>query len=259
MSKKTNRSIKKPQVGSVWDDIAPWVLLLGALLTVLGFVLSFTFAHLVPGAEVNGIELIGEEMIANKLLLSQKIFYFHMPVAIASMIALFFTAFYGVRFLMTKEKRFDIAAKTATEISLIFIICTMISGEIWQVYEWQVWWTWDARLTTYLILMLLVIGYFVLRNAIEEPERRASYASVFGIIAFVDVPICFLVTRLIPSSIHPVVLRSDSGMSFDMLLPLIMCMCGMLMIAYSLYRLRFRQAVLSERIEILKEKLEDEE
>lgn len=257
MKEKMRQFSKIPRVGGIWDGIAPWVLLLGAVLTTLGFVLSFTVAHLVPGASVNGVELIGQEMVANKLLLSQKIFYFHMPVAIVSMVALFFTAYYGLRFLMTKEKRFDTAAKIATEVSLIFIICTMISGEMWQVYEWQVWWTWDPRLTTYLILMLLVIGYFILRNAIDDPERRASYAAVFGIIAFIDVPICFLITRFIPSSVHPVVFRTDSGMSPDMLLPLMLCMVGMFMIAYGLYRTRFRQAVLAERVEILKEKLED--
>ncbi|MGI6105338.1 MAG: cytochrome c biogenesis protein CcsA [Raoultibacter sp.] len=257
MSDKAKKPLKIPQVGGVWDSIAPWVLLLGALLTTVGFILSFTVAHLVPGAAVNGVELIGEEMISNKLLLSQKIFYFHMPMAIASMVSLFFTAYYGVRFLMTKEKRFDTAGRVATEIALVFIVCTMISGEIWQIYEWQVWWTWDARLTTYLILMLLVIGYFILRNAIDDPERRASYASVFGIIAFIDVPICFMVTRLIPSSVHPVVFRTDSGMSTDMLIPLMLCMFGMFMIVYGLYRFRFRQAVLAERVEVIKEKLED--
>ena len=101
------------------------------------------------------------------------------------------------------------------EISLVFVICTMITGDLWERFEWGVWWTWEPRLTTYLILMLIVIAYFVLRNAIDEPERRGVYAAVIGIIAMVDVPICFMVTRLIPSGVHPVVLR-EGGMSGDM-------------------------------------------
>ena len=67
----------------------------------------------------------------------------------------------------------------------------------------------------YLILMLIIIAYFILRNAIDEPERRATYGAVLSIIALIDVPICFMVTRLIPSSIHPVVVR-EGGMSADM-------------------------------------------
>lgn len=252
------KKIKIPQVGGFWDKIAPWVLILGALLTTAGFILAFTVAHLVPGASVDGFELIGEEVVSSKLLLSQKIFYFHVAVAFTSMIAIGFLAYYGARFLMTRESRFDTCAKISAEIGLVFILATMATGEMWEAYEWQVWWTWEPRLTTYLILMLLVIAYFILRNAIDEPERRATYAAVFGIITFVDVPISFMITRLIPSSIHPVVLRSDSGLSPDMLLPFLLSMIGMCMVAYGLYRLRFRQLMLAERVEILKEKLEEE-
>lgn len=251
------KQVKLPQTGGVWDKVSPWVLLLGIILTTLGFILSFTLAPLVNGAAVDGFELIGGQMVSNKLLLSQKIFYFHMPVAITSMVALAFTAYYGFRFLATREARFDTCAKLATEISLVFIACTMVSGEMWERFEWGVWWTWEPRLTTYFILMLLVIAYFVLRNALDDPERRAVYSSVFGIIVFIDAPICFMITRLIPSGVHPVILRSDSGLSPDMLIPLMLSMFGMFMIAYGLYRLRFRQVRLAERLQVLKETVED--
>lgn len=130
----------------------------------------------VNGAAVDGVELIGGQMVANKLLLSQKIFYFHMPVALVSFCALAFACYYSVRFLATKNQRFDTCAKVCMEISLVFVICTMITGDLWERFEWGVWWTWEPRLTTYLILMLIVIAYFVLRNAIDEPERRGVYA-----------------------------------------------------------------------------------
>lgn len=256
MSSKTKKAVKLPEAGGFWDKAAPWILLFGAILTTVGFVLAFMVARIVPGVSVDGVELIGGEMIATKLLFSQKIFYFHVPMAITSMIAIGFTAFYGIRFLMTKEYRFDTCARIAAEIGLVFIIATMATGEMWEAYEWQVWWTWEARLTTYLILMLLVIGYFILRAAIDDPERRATYASVFGIITFVDVPICFMITRLIPS-VHPVITRGDSGLTPDMLLPFFLSMFGMFMVAYGLYRFRFRQVRLAERLDALKMKLED--
>lgn len=257
MTEKNRKAVSLPELGGTVDAIAPVLMMVGAVLATVGFVLAFTTAPLVNGASVDGVELIGDQMVSNVLLFSQKIFYFHMPVAITSFIALAFTAYYGIRFLATKDARFDLRGKTATEIALVFILCTMASGEMWERFEWGVWWTWEPRLTTYFILMLIVIGYFVLRNSIDEPERRATYASVFGIIAFVDAPICFMITRLVPSGVHPTIFRTDSGLSPDMLLPLLLSMFGFFMIAFGLYRLRLRQQRLAQRLDAAKERLED--
>ena len=205
---------------------------------------------------VAAVTVNGGQMVTNVLLLSQKIFYFHMPVAITSFAALAFAGYYAVRFLMTKNRRFDTCSKIAMEVALLFVACTMITGDLWTRFEWGVWWTWDPRLTTYLILMLIIIAYFILRNAIDEPERRATYGAVLAIIALIDVPICFMVTRLIPSSIHPVVVR-EGGMSGDMGITLMFCLAGIAMVGFALYRLRFRQVRLTERVEALKEQLED--
>ena len=215
MTEKTKKALKLPEAGQWPDRIAPTVLVAGAVLSTIGFLLAFLWASPVNGAAVNGVEMIGGQMVTSVLLLSQKIFYFHMPVAITSFIALAFAGYYAVRFLMTKNRRFDTCSKIAMEIALLFVACTMITGDLWTRFEWGVWWTWDPRLTTYLILMLIIIAYFILRNAIDEPERRATYGAVLSIIALIDVPICFMVTRLIPSSIHPVVVR-EGGMSADM-------------------------------------------
>ncbi len=253
-----SKPVKLPRVGGRCDKLAPAALVVGALLTALGFVLAFTTASLVNGASVDGVELIGDQMVSNQLLFSQKIFYFHMPVAITSFIALAFTAYYGIRFLMTREHAFDVRGKVATQIALVFIVMTMCSGEMWERFEWGVWWTWEPRLTTYFILMLLVFGYFILRTAVDDPERRATYASVFGIIAFVDAPICFMITRLVPSGVHPTIFRTDSGLSPDMMLPLMLAMFGMFCIAYGLFRLRLRSELLGERMDALKEAVDDD-
>ena len=240
-----------------FDTLAIPMIIAGAVLTTVALILSFTTAPLVMGASVDTPALIGGQMVTNKLLLSQKIFYFHMPVAVTSFAALVFTAVFGVMFLVKRDRRYDLLAKVATEIALVFVLMTMVSGELWERYEWGIWWTWEPRLTTYLILMLLVIGYFILRNAIDDAERRAVYSSVFGIIVFIDVPICFLITRMVPSSIHPVIFRSDSGLPPAMLLPLMLSMVGMWCLAYGLYRLRLREQRLRLRLEALKERLED--
>jgi heme exporter protein C len=239
------------------DVLALPVIILGALLTTTAFILSFTTAPLVYGAQVEIPALIGGEMVTNRLLLSQKIFYFHMPVAVVSLASLLFTGVFGVLFLVKRSRRFDLSAKVATEIALVFILMTMVSGELWERFEWGVWWTWEPRLTSYFILLLLVVGYFVLRNAIEDPERRAVFASVFGIIAAINAPICLLIPRLVPAGTHPVIFRTDSGLPPPMLIPLLLSMAGMFCIAFGLYRFRLREQRLRERLETLKECLED--
>ena len=255
-SKDSCKNTKVPKPNEWPDKIAPWVLLFGAIASTLGLFLAFFYASPVSGASVDGVELIGTELISNKLLISQKIFYFHMPVAIASFLALAFACYYSVRFLSTKHERFDTCAQAAMQIALLFVVMTMITGVLWTRFEWGVWWTWEPRLTTYLILMLIIIAYFVLRASIDEPERRFSFASVIAIIATIDVPICFMVTRLLPSSVHPVVLR-EGGMSLDMTLTVIVCMVGILCIAFALYRIRFRQICMEQKIQALKDELEE--
>ncbi len=252
-----DKPFKEPKVGGKLDAAAPWMMALGALLAVAGFVLAFTLAPLVNGAAVNEPQVIAGTVVANKLLISQKIFYWHVPVAVASFGAVAFSAYYGIRFLMTKRACFDVRAKLCMEIALVFILCTMVSGDLWTRYEWGVWWTWEPRLTTYFILMLMVIAYFILRNAVEDPERRATYAGVFGILIFIDVPICFMITRLIPSSVHPVIFRTDSGLSPDMLLPFLLSLFGMALVAFGLYRFRLRTQVMQDKIARLSDALED--
>ena len=256
MTEKTKKALKLPEAGQWPDRIAPTVLVAGAVLSTIGFLLAFLWASQVNGAAVNGVEMIGGQMVTSVLLLLQKIFYFHMPVAITSFVALAFAGYYAVRFLMTKNRRFDTCSKIAMEVALLFVACTMITGDLWTRFEWGVWWSWEPRLTTYLILMLIVIAYFVLRSSVDEPERRATFAAVVAIIAAIDVPICFMITRLIPSSIHPVVLR-EGGMSPEMGMCVGLCALGMMLVGFVLYRTRFNQVRLTQRVEALKETLDD--
>ena len=250
------RQVKLPEAGQWPDRVVVPALVAGAALTTVGFLMAFLWAAPVNGAEVNAPELVNGVMVTHQQLLSQKIFYFHMPAAIVSFAALAVAAYYGIRFLMTREQRFDTCSRTAMEIALLFVVFTMITGDLWTRFEWGVWWTWEPRLTTYLILMLIVIAYFVMRGAVDDPERRATYSGVISIIALVDVPICFMITRLIPSSVHPVVAR-EGGMAPDMAATVALVLVGMALVAFALYRLRFRQLRLAERLGALKDRLED--
>lgn len=252
MAKRTELS----EAGQWPDRILVPALIVGGLMVIAGFLMAFLWVAPVNGAEVDGFELIGDVVVTHVQLLSQKIFYFHMPAAIVSFVSLAFSAYYGIRFLATHERRFDTCSRTAMEVTLLFVVLTMVTGDLWTRFEWGVWWSWEPRLTTYLVLMLIAIAYFVLRGAVEDPERRAVFCAVTSIIALVDVPICFMVTRVIPSSIHPVIAR-EGGMTPEMAATVTIVLIGMALLAFGLYRLRFRQLRLTERVEAMKERLDE--
>ncbi len=185
---------------------------------------------------------------------SQKIFYFHVPVAEASFLVLLLSAYFGIRFLTTRRKEYDTKSRIAMETALVFVVLTMITGVLWTKASWNQWWDWEPRLTTYFIMMLLMVAYFVLRNSSEDEERRAVYAGAFAVIAAIDAPISFFITRLLPSN-HPVVFKS--GMATSNLLPFIVAQIGMLMIGYAIYVVRMHEERMRERLEVVKDALED--
>ena len=183
----------------------------------------------------------------------QKIFYFHVPVAEISFLVFGFAAFYSVRFIMTRKREYDMKARISMEVTLLFITMTMITGILWTKAAWGVWWDWEPRLTTYFIMTLLVVGYFVLRNAVEDEERRALYAAAFCILGFIDAPISFFITRLLPSN-HPVIERG--GLEPPMLVSFIVAQIGMILLGYAVYQLRMGEMLLKDRLETAKTQLE---
>lgn len=227
------------------NPLAEIMLGLGGLLTTAAFFMAFFWA---PGTSYPD----------GRVDFAQKIFYFHVPVAEASFLVFIFTAFYGIRFLMTRQRIYDTKARIATEVTLFFVLLTMATGILWTRVEWGVWWQWEPRLTTYFILTLLVIAYFVLRNSVEDEEKRAVYASAFGILAFIDAPISFFITRWL-NSIHPIVFGGgeSSGLETSMLITFIVAQVGMLMLGYAFYQLRLREEELKERLEALKIEIGD--
>jgi heme exporter protein C len=118
-----------------------------------------------------------------------KIIFFHVPMAITALTCALVAFVASVAFLITKNFRFDALAVAVTEVGLAFLAGNLITGSIWGRIIWGVWWAWDARLTSALVCWLLYAGYLMLRRAIEEPTQRATFAAVFSIFAFIDVPI----------------------------------------------------------------------
>jgi heme exporter protein C len=129
---------------------------------------------------------IGEEANQGAIF---KIIFFHVPVALTAMICAAAALIASVLFLITKNFTFDALAVSVTEVGLAFLAANLVTGSIWGRVIWGVWWAWDARLTSALVCWLLYAGYLMLRHAIEEPTQRATFAAVFSIFAFIDVPI----------------------------------------------------------------------
>src|ERR1051325_9435529 len=118
-----------------------------------------------------------------------KIIFFHVPMAISAMLCSFVAFACSILFLITRKFKFDAVAVAVTEVGLALLLGNLVTGSIWGRVIWGIWWTWDARLTSALVCWLLYAGYLMLRRAIEEPTQRATFAAVFSIFAFMDVPI----------------------------------------------------------------------
>jgi heme exporter protein C len=155
----------------------------------------------------------------------QKVFYFHISNAWVGMLGFIVAAAAGVIYLIKKDLKWDIVELAAVEISLVFFIIAIITGSIWAKPSWGTYWTWDARLTTAAILEMIYLAYLLLRQGIEDPERRARFGAVYTLIGAVSVPVTFLSIR-IWQTIHPVVVGGSSGAqgSFGMTPPMLLTM-----------------------------------
>lgn len=147
----------------------------------------------------------------------QKVFYFHVSSAWVGMLGFIVAAVVGVLYLRTGNKKWDVMSYAAVEIGIVFAIIAIITGSIWARPIWNTWWTWDPRLTTTAIMTLVYLAYLMLRQGIDDPDRRARFGAVYVIVGALSVPLTFLSIRIF-RTIHPVVIGSGSATSsaFDM-------------------------------------------
>jgi len=121
----------------------------------------------------------------------QRIFYLHAASGWAGMTAFFVCFVANIFYVLRRKQKYDWMGVSAAEVGLAFTTVLLITGPIWAHPVWGIWWTWDARLTSTFILWMLYIAYLLLRGMVEEPDRRALLSAVFGIFAFIDVPLVF--------------------------------------------------------------------
>ena len=148
----------------------------------------------------------------------QRVFYFHVAAGWVGMLAFLVTAIVGGIYLARGEMRWDRVAQASVEIGVVFAFINIVTGAIWARPIWNTWWTWDPRLVTATIMLLIYIAYIMLRQGIDDPDRRARFSAVYGIVGFISVPITFASIRIF-RTIHPVVVGSSDPTAlgaFDM-------------------------------------------
>lgn len=121
-----------------------------------------------------------------------RLVYVHPAIAWVALYVSFGTATIASALYLWKRTRsmvMDRIAYCAMEVSVVFIILTLITGSIWGRPTWGVWWAWDARLTSTAILGVLALGYLALRRANDDPALRARRSAVFAILSAINVPI----------------------------------------------------------------------
>jgi heme exporter protein C len=184
---------------------------------------------------------------------AQRIIYFHVPSAWLSMLAFGVTMIGSVLYLAKGERRWDALAESSAEIGIAFTLAAVGSGTVWAKPAWNVYWTWDPRLTTYTIVLLLFISYFMLRGAMDDPARRARFASVYGIFAFLSVPLTFFSIRWW-RTIHPVLFDAKNfGLSAGMRPAFFFGLVAFTLLYGVLLVHRLRLSELQEEVEALKE------
>ena len=137
---------------------------------------------------------------------SQRIFYFHVPIAITSYVCFGWGAWKALLVLWKRDESADLQSYVAIHQGVVFGALTLITGSIWAKASWGVWWTWsENQLVLFLILFLFYCAYFMLRYSVDAGPRRANMCAVYALFGVVLIPVSFLAIRLSQKFIHPVV------------------------------------------------------
>jgi heme exporter protein C len=210
------------------DPAARRVLVLGVLTAVL------------TAAGIIGLFLIAPEDSSEGQI--QRIFYFHVSIALVSLLAFGVAFIAGAMYLRSQRDWWDDVVFISVRLGLVLAVLTVITGSIWAKAAWGTWWIWsDPRLATYTLVILLYSAYFVLRSS-AEGSRQARFSAVYAIVAFVSVPISFYAVRVAQSVVHPVVFTSSgAAMPHSMLIWFVVALAAMTALFFLLLQVELMQ------------------
>src|SRR5512139_677750 len=188
----------------------------------------------------------------------QRVFYFHIGTAWTALIGFILAAVFSVTHLVSKNLKWDRLEVAAIEVSMVFFFITIVLGSIWARPAWNTWWTWDPRLTTAAVTELIYAAYFMLRQGIDDPEKRARFGAVYALIGGLSAPITFFAIRFF-RTIHPVVIGGGNAeaqggfaMTADMRVAFFFALFAFTVIFIDLFWNRIRLGDLQNKVEQMK-------
>ena len=188
---------------------------------------------------------------------SQRIFYFHVSIAITAYACFAGGAWQAFRYLSKRDPRADLASYVCVHQGVIFGTLVLLTGSIWAKISWGRWWLWSSdQLVLFLVLFLFYCAYFMLRFSLDPGPQRANLSAVYALFGVVLIPVSFAAIRLAKDIIHPVVFTLH-GPQFGGWILVTYCIAqvAMLVLAYTLYRLEFAGKRLDGRVRELREVL----
>jgi heme exporter protein C len=220
-----------------WPDLAEKALFV--LVAVLVPVCLHAIFRTVPTEEKMGVV--------------QRIFYFHVPSALAGFLGVGLCALFSALYLWKRDRRLDLLAHASAELGVLFLTIVLLTGPIWARPVWGVWWTGEVRLTSTLVLWLLYAGYLILRQSAGSPEQAARFCAVIGIVGALDVPIIYYSVEWW-RGLHPKVLKVSGGQGLDpaMARTLALCSTTFILLFFLLLLQRVRLGLLQDQVESLK-------
>lgn len=181
-----------------------------------------------------------------------RIFYFHLGSVTAGFLAILVVLVAGIGYLRTGARAWDRIAESSAELGVVFCTIVLITGSLWARPIWGVWWTWDPRLMSFLILWLIYVAYLMLRASARDDPRVARFSAVFGIVGALDVPLVIMSARLW-RGISPVLFQETSqgftfGLTTAMLQTLIVCITAFVLLYFYLLAQRVRLETLRDEL-----------
>lgn len=187
-----------------------------------------------------------------------RIFYFHISAWVATFTAFTIVLVSNIAYLMTRREEWDSLGVSAAEVGVACCSIGLITGPLWAKPVWGIWWTWDPRLTTTFIMWLMYICYLMLRGLLEDARHRSTLSAVFGIFAFLDVPLVYMSNRLFRTQ-HPGPVffgGPNSNVDPRMTHVLLLCMLAVLMVMIPVLVDRYRIERMRREVEELQQEIE---
>ena len=188
---------------------------------------------------------------------AQKIFYFHLPLAFVTYTSVAILLGASIAYLWTRDRTWDDLSRSSAEMGLLFCGLVLVTGPIWAKPAWGTWWTWEARLTTTLVLWVLLAGCLMVRGYAAERDLGARLAAIVGIVAAVDIPIIHKAVVWWRGQ-HPVVFEpgEGAGLAPEMRNALLVSTLAFFLLYALLLALRHRAARLEDRAATVLQRLD---